>query len=522
MRYLVAGILLGWVAGVAGAEPMPGKQKGSTVLVSLKEDGQIAYAPYTARGDVLPDFSHCGYGGGGVPLPRVPTKVSLAPSKSEQDDTARIQAALDQVGSLPLGADGFRGAVKLERGVFRINGQLRIRHGGVVLRGAGHEADGTTLVSLTRERRPVIVVGGESGPKELSSARSEVMDDYVPVGATRFRVADTTGFQPGQTVFVIRRSNEAWIRELGMDRIPPRPNGAASQQWRPFDLKFDRVVTAVEEDVMVVDAPIACAIDAKWGGGAVVRYEDPARIDRCGVEDLQAVSVVDQKLRERYRGETILVDENHATHLVAFGAVKNAWARRLATKHFFHGPVFMQRDAKWITVEECASVEPVSKIEGQRRYPYHIEGQLVLVRNCYSDRARHAFIFGSRVPGPNVFLDCRSTNDYLYSEPHHRWSVGGLYDNVSGRIALQDRLWMGTGHGWAGANYVAWNCRGTLIAQKPPTAQNFAIGFVGQRGKEAFPERERGWWESEGAFVQPRSLYEAQLAARLKSATMKQ
>ena len=75
-----------------------------------------------------------------------------------------------------------------------------------------------------------------------------------------------------------------------------------------------------------------------------------------------------------------------------------------------------------------------------------------------------------------MFLDCKSENDFATSEPHHRWSVGGLYDNVNAHLAVQDRQWMGSGHGWAGANYVLWNCEGSLICQKPPTAQNWAIG----------------------------------------------
>lgn len=518
MRHLWIGLLAGASAlalGLSAAEPAPGGERGRTRLVTVQADGRIAYQSYTARGDVLPDFSHCGYRGGGIALPTVPVREELSPAPEAGDDTARIQAALDRVGALPADAAGWRGAVLLGTGVYRLAGQLHVRHSGVVLRGAGMGPEGTTLVSTTRQREPVIAIGGARGPQESAQAKTEIADDYVPVGATSFRVHDAAGFAPGQTVFVVRRGNAAWIREIGMDRIPQRPQGPESQQWKPFDLKFDRVITAVEGNVVTIDAPIACAIERPWGGGALVRYDDPERIEHCGVEDLQAVSVVDLEKRAKQGGETILVDEDHATHLVSFGAVKNAWARRLATKQFYHGPAMIQREAKWITVEGCVSLEPVSTIQGQRRYAYHIEGQLALVRDCQSDRSRHAFVFGSRVPGPNVFLDCRSTRDYSSSEPHHRWSVGGLYDNVSARIAIQDRLWMGSGHGWSGANYVAWNCRGSLIVQKPPTAQNFAIGFVGQRGKEAFPGRQPGWWESEGAFVTPRSLYEAQLAARL-------
>ena len=129
-------------------------------------------------------------------------------------------------------------------------------------------------------------------------------------------------------------------------------------------------------------------------------------------------------------------------------------------------------------------------------------------------RNRIAFVFQSRVCGPNVFLECNSTNDYATSEPHHRWSVGGLYDNVHAHMAFQDRQYMGSGHGWAGANYVAWNCEGTLVCQQPPTAQNWAIGFVGKKEKGAF-DRPDGYWESLGQHVEPRSLYLKQLQDRL-------
>src|SRR2546421_10304130 len=73
---------------------------------------------------------------------------------------------------------------------------------------------------------------------------------------------------------------------------------------------------------------------------------------------------------------------------------------------------------------------------------------------------------------------------------------------------------MGAGHGWAGANYVMGNCEGTLVCQQPPTAQNYAIGFVGEKTKGAF-ERPDGYWESLGKHVGPKSLYLKQLEDRL-------
>jgi hypothetical protein len=172
-----------------------------------------------------------------------------------------------------------------------------------------------------------------------------------------------------------------------------------------------------------------------------------------------------------------------------------------------------------VTVQDASAVDFVSILTGGRRYAFDIDGQLNLVQRCYARGARHAFVVCARVAGPNVFLDCKAEENHGASEPHHRWSVGGLYDNVNAEIAIQDRQYLGTGHGWAGANYVVWNSTGSLVCQRPPTAQNFAIGFVGTKAKPAF-DRPDGWWESFGRHVIPRSLYLAQLADRLGKQTL--
>jgi hypothetical protein len=63
-------------------------------LVYPGKDGKLVYKPYTDRGDTIPDFSHCGYGSGGVAIPDVPVKVTLPPEAGQKDDLPRIQAAL--------------------------------------------------------------------------------------------------------------------------------------------------------------------------------------------------------------------------------------------------------------------------------------------------------------------------------------------------------------------------------------------------------------------------------------------
>lgn len=484
-------------------------------LVYPGPGGRLVYRPYTTRGDTIPDFSHCGYGGGGGKIPDVPVKRTLAPAAGSGDDAARIQAALDQVAKLPRDRDGFRGAVLLKKGRYRVGGPLTIGASGVVLRGEGDGENGTVLVATGKRAYSLIEVRGASGAAPAPGASRRIADGYVPVGARTVTVAGGHGFKAGGTVLIRRNGNAAWIREIGMNKIIERPGHPGStRQWAPFALDFDRVITAVSGNRITIDAPIVCAIDARWGGGEVLPYTDAGCIERVGVENLRAVSEFDRSKTAENKGETYHSDEEHAEYLVRFDNVKHAWARRVTTLYLAHGVVTFGRGAKWVTVEDASALDPVSVITGGRRYPFNMTGQLLLVQRCFARNARHAFVLGSRVPGPNVFLECRSERDHATSEPHHRWSVGGLYDSVHARVAIQDRQWMGSGHGWAGANYVVWNGEGSLVCQQPPTAENFAIGFVGTKAKGAFP-RPDGWWESTGRHVAPQSLYRKQLEDRL-------
>ena len=118
------------------------------------------------------DFSHAGYMGGGVALPDVPVKKTIEPSGGD-DDTATIQAAIDEVSKLPL-ENGWRGAVLLAPGTYPCEGTIRISTSGVVLRGSGadrrveiHDQAGRPAARCDQRRR----IAG-SPPRRSSSWRT--------------------------------------------------------------------------------------------------------------------------------------------------------------------------------------------------------------------------------------------------------------------------------------------------------------------------------------------------------------
>jgi len=66
--------------------------------VYFDSSGRLSYRALD-KGDRILDFSYAGYMGGGV-APIAPVKRTVAPSGG--DDTAAIQAAIDEVSQMPL------------------------------------------------------------------------------------------------------------------------------------------------------------------------------------------------------------------------------------------------------------------------------------------------------------------------------------------------------------------------------------------------------------------------------------
>src|SRR4051812_31309892 len=116
--------------------------QGTSKWVYFGPDHRLHYAA-DDRGNRIMDFSYAGYKGGGVTMPVVDAVQTLKPQ--EGDNTARIQAALDDVSSRAPKGDGFRGAVLLEPGIFDVAGALTISQSGVVLRGSGSGEGGTVI-----------------------------------------------------------------------------------------------------------------------------------------------------------------------------------------------------------------------------------------------------------------------------------------------------------------------------------------------------------------------------------------
>jgi autotransporter-associated beta strand protein len=476
-------------------------------------DGSLSYRAQ-ADGDRIPDFSMVGYGAGWVDLPATPPVVVTVTATSG-DATSRIQTAINTVAALPIQANGFRGTVQLAPGDYEIAGQLKIAASGVVLRGSGRDltsGSASRLIATGTSTRDVISIGSTSaGPNYSGFSKVAIADARVPVGATSFTVASTAGLSVGHTINVNWTSNQAWINANNMNLL--------DNPWQPGDRQqnSDRVITRIEGNRIVVDAPITSAIETIYGGGTIQRYNgftSGGRITNVGVENL-----VGQSLATRDE-----LNEARAWSFVGVEAAENVFIRQIESRYFPYAATLAAADSKFVTTSEARSLLATGTITGSRRYTYNVEdGQLVLVADSTASEGRHDFVTGSNVTGPSVFVSGTATSAHADTGPHHRWASGILFDNISvsgDRINIRDRGNMGTGHGWAGANSVVWNAKADgFIVQNPPTATNWLIGSVGTLVTEA---GKVGTYDSLGTRVSlgdtttnpTDSLYKAQLAER--------
>ncbi len=497
-------------------------------------DSKLVYAP-DSLGNIIPDFSNAGYKGGGVRLPIIPNKVAIW--GVEGDAAPVIQAAIDSVSAMPPDANGFRGAVLLRAGYYEMNSPVTIGTSGVVLRGAGQDDLGAILIGKVVQqeedtqsrgrgrggrRGGLISISGTGGAEPDSTTIKRITDDYVPVGARSFTVENTQGYNVGDAVFVTRHGNEDWIREIGEDE-----ESVGRNSWRPFDVNYERVIIAIDGNSVTVDAPIMCAIEAKWGGGDIIKYTDPGRIENVGVENLRGMSDFDQNVRQReygnidrqpYLAEEYYSDENHWSTFISISNAKNCWVRDVTALHFANNMVSVTGTARSNTIQDCTSLAPVSMRWGGRRFTFSINGQMNLIQRCLSDQGRHSFVLQTpSAAGPNVFHDCVATRPYSTSEPHNRWVTGVLYDRV--KAPLTARYWDYI-IGWAGANIVMWNCEGQFRIQQPPTANNFTFGHIGINATSfnlSLQDNSKpdGYMESLDVHVTPSSLFLKQLEDRL-------
>jgi len=467
-------------------------------LVYVGQDGHLKYIK-DEHGNRVPDYSYCGYEASENSIPQVAAKVFVP--LIDGDATLQIQQALDYVATLPVEADGFRGAVQLEKGSYHLSGRLVMKASGVVLRGSGMGDDGTLLQAEGKDRQTFIRVLGKNDIEK--GKPSAILDAYVPVNGRKVQVADAGQFKVGQQVFIHRPSTQQWIDELGMNQF----GGEETQYlgWKPGrrDMQWDRTIRDIQGDTLILSAPLTTALDTTYGVSQVIPYTWSGRINHIGIENLKLSTTYDHSNPK---------DEYHCYSAITIENAENAWVRQVVFTHFAGSAVAVYETGRLVTVQDCKSLDPISEIGGWRRYTFFTSGQQTLFQRLYAKHGYHDFATGYVATGPNAFVQCFSQLPYSFSGSIDCWASGVLFDivNVDGnKLSFSNRMDEDLGAGWTAANSTFWQCSAAHIENfAPPTAMNWSFGCWAKF-------RGNGYWAHENEHIRPRSLYYKQLADRL-------
>ena len=253
-------------------------------------------------------------------------------------------------------------------------------------------------------------------------------------------------------------------------------------------------------------------MEKKYGGGAIYQYDAPGRVREVGVENLRIFSAFAEPVEGHPFGDPARAanpSENHGWHAIRLSRnTENTWVRNITAKYF--GWSVVSATGKRATIQDCVSLGHASRRQGGRRYPFMISGQMNLVQRCVTYGGRHEFVSQRQTAGPNAFVDCVGIDSLHASGPHHRYSVGTLFDNVKSEFYMESRFRgnSGTGHGWAGTQTVFYNSIAPQFrVGAPPGGISWVIGCA----DEYAPEKR----------VSPASLYYQQVRDRLGADALK-
>ncbi len=541
----------------AGPIPIPSSTTTwQSSLVKMDNEGNLSYYQ-DADGFVLSNFSHAGYKGGDTEIPDVPVVKTI--ECIDGDNTSHIQMAIEEIGRMPL-VNGIRGALLLKKGLYSVKGPIKVLHEGIVLRGEGNDENpenSTIIYDWFRDadgydaQRNVIELGFANG--SWTSDRqfeTNILDDVVPIGSYTVKIAKNNNYRIGDAVCIYHPCSNAWLAAVKYGEVGP-VGSAYTQEFAwttsTAPIYYHRYVKNVVhqglETIITLDAPVFYPLKKSLSQCTI--YRIPNQVSRnIGIENLRIAT-----------NATTIPDEKHAWNCVHIKNSEDCWAKNVVAVNFGKSGFYTNRTTR-TTFEDCFSLDPIAQVIGERMYNYSLssQSQLILFKNCYARAGRHNYISnGTSTVSGCVIYNSKSEASRTRSEGHRMWTQGLLFDSYEdfnpisanttiATLGLFNRWEQGSGHGWATANSVLWNCnlrtdhttadakknapknaRSMITLEKPPTSQNYAIGcFLEQSGdiKTFSTGKTLGYIEGTNkAGLQPSSLYKAQWDLRQKSGT---
>ncbi|PTD07090.1 hypothetical protein FCULG_00005597 [Fusarium culmorum] len=413
--------------------------------------------------------------------------ITLTFNSSIDDVKPLIQEAIDSI------AASGGGTVILPEGRWPITAGINITSG-VVVAGAGENK--TVLVLQDRLSQPVFTLGTPANnTRPRYGFRSNITNQYLPIGSSSVDVISSDGFAVDQLVYVSRNATEAWIRANGTNSLVDKRILSPNQ------------ISSVSGTNITLRIPLTNNLNSVYVQTELLVYTPPYENSEIGIQDL-GIEVPDTC------SGAPLNDKACNSAAVYFPSwTVDSWASGLSLKGFNK---FFQvdQDASRITIQNC-TMDRDQDIQGAALpFDVLIQGSQILVQDCSQDGRPSARCFtigtGSLTPGPNAVLRHKTKSDVQTIYPHQRWAHGLLVEDSSVKTLFVDRGIKGLGHGWSINGGVGWKLDGNVDFESPPFSINWCVGCEGNghetKGNATFVES--------GKRTEPRSLFKAQLEER--------
>lgn len=475
-----------------------------------------AYASAYREGktSTLPDFSYAGYHFSEKKLPDPAAKKQFnvtdygAKPNDEGYDDAAIQAAIRAAEANPGG-----GVVRFPAGRFLIcpdndqSKKITIQKSGIVLQGAGSGEGGTEIFATnmrigTRQFR--------FEPEHRTTKRLAVITGKAESGGHWVTVADASALKAGQDV-TLRHKSEAFTRryfapqELHKDWTRLFGNNGG------MNIQEIHTIAEVKGNRVRFINPLHIPIEPVEGHDFIL--ESYEALEECGIEHIRFTGNWNSYPEEFVHHKDSIHDAGWCA--VAMEYVKDSWVRSCVFNDWNEG-VFIRAGYRITLIHNSFGGK------GGHSTVHARSGYGVLVKMCEFTSSHHGP--GTGYTGVNtVVTQCKMAVDQNI-DSHSGQPYATLFDDIRGGV-FRNIGGPQPGFPHHGRDLVFWNFyhRSTWDftydfwdLQKRKNHTFAQPVFVGFRADKDIRFKNEGLNELPGKEVQPKSLFEAQLALRLK------
>jgi Domain of unknown function (DUF4955)/Pectate lyase superfamily protein len=463
---------------------------------------------------VLPDFSFAGYHFSEVPIPDVSdrprfdvTQHGAIPNDDQYDDDA-IQRAIETAEA------GRGGVVFFPSGKFLIAGDdnrrrsIRVSESNIVLKGSGAGEGGTEIFmdKMRIGRRQLRFGPRRTSDDELATITKDALRESFWV-----EVGDPTDLNVGQNV-VIRHQSEEFAR-LYFEPLPLAP------EWRRLvgrrgGMNIAEIHTIAEIDGNRVRFVNPIHFHLRLVDSEPFMLERYESIRECGIEDIRFTGHWDSFPEEFVHHKNGIHDSGWDA--ISMENIEDSWIRRCEFRNW--NECIFTRNAYKMTIEDVTFTGKKGHTSVHARGGYG-----TLIQNCRDTAAHHHGPGGGYGSVDLVVTKYQMQVDQNI-DLHSGQSYACLYDDIEGGIFRNlGGPHPGLPHG--GRNLVFWNFRhrstfdftynfwNTQERRNHTFAEPVFVGFTADRDIKFENE---GRNDEPGEMVEPQSLFEAQLALRLK------